>query len=413
MLAFLFARLSLLARKGEKAVVIISFFITGTTASYLKLYPTMEPYKYGYRAFVLTFCVIMVAGNRTREYTEAIVTRLLLIAVGACICFVINICIYPIWSGEDLHRLVLINFIELANSLEGCVNGYLKSVYLNRNSSRFMTQQASSNQLYLGYKSVIESANRENTLLNFSLWEPPHGRYKRHPHPWRTYVKVSGAKRHVFRSQLQRVGAEGAKVLLELGNKLEKMEKLCPQDNILKQVHEAGEQLQKKIDQRSFLLINSESWEITRDHTRELEDPDNLPSDKNGNESMHLSVKSISETSTYVKSSLFSVATRLPNKDFPKHKLRKHAPWPSWTAYEGDDFIKEDEVKTYHSASSLSLATFASLSIELVARLKNVVDAFEELSEEAQFKDPNIIELSAVKSSGVWARVLRCFGLKI
>lgn len=223
-------------------------------------------------------------------------------------------------------------------------------------------------------------------------------------------------KRHIFRSQLRRVGVEGAKVLLELENKLEKMEKLCPKDNILKQVQEAGEQLQKKIDQRSFLMINSESWEITRDHTKELEDLeilDNLPSDKNVNKSMQLSVKSLSETSIYVKSSLFSAATRLPNKDLPKHKLRKHVPWPSWIAYKGDDFIKEDEVKTYQSASSLSLATFASLLIELVARLQNVVDAFEELSEEAQFKDPNIIELSAVKSSGVWGRVFWSFGLKI
>ncbi|XP_073131591.1 aluminum-activated malate transporter 4-like [Henckelia pumila] len=430
MLAFLFAGLSLLAGKGEKVVIVISFFITGTTASYLKLYPTMAPYEYGYRVFVLTFCILMVAGNRTREYTEAILTRLVLIAVGACVCFIINICIYPIWSGDDLHRLVVNNFRDLANSLEGCVNGYLKTIDLNRTSSRFMSQQASSDQLYLGYKSVIESANRENTLLNFALWEPAHGRYRRHPRPWRTYVKVSSAvrhcayavmalhgcilseiqappeKRHVFRSQLQRIGVEGAKVLLELGNKLEKMEKICPHDNILKQVHEAGEQLQKKIDQRSFLLINSESWEITRDQTKELEHLDN-------DKTMHLSVKSLSETSIYVKSSQISAATRLPNNYLPKHKLRKHAPWPSWITYEGDDFIKEDEVKTYQSASSLSLATFASLLIELVARLQNVVDAFEELSEEAEFKDPNIIELSAAKRSGVWARVLRGFGLKI
>ncbi|KAL0430108.1 UNVERIFIED_CONTAM: Aluminum-activated malate transporter 4 [Sesamum radiatum] len=171
MLAFLFAELSLLAGEWEKVVIVISFFITGSFASYLKLYPTMAPYEYGYRVL------------------------LVLIAVGACICFIINICIYPIWAGDDLHRLVVNNFKELAASLEGCVDGYLKYVDYNRIPSRFMSQ-ASGDQLYLGYKTVIESASREQTLLGFAVWEPPHGRYRTLRHPWRTYVKVSGAVRH-------------------------------------------------------------------------------------------------------------------------------------------------------------------------------------------------------------------------
>ncbi|KAK4410333.1 Aluminum-activated malate transporter 4 [Sesamum angolense] len=398
MLAFLFAELSLLAGEWEKVVIVISFFITGSFASYLKLYPTMAPYEYGYRVFVLTFCILMVAGNRTREYTVAILSRLVLIAVGACICFIINICIYPIWAGDDLHHLVVNNFKELAASLEGCVDGYLKYVDYNRILARFMSQ-SSGDQLYLGYKTVIESASREQTLLGFAVWEPPHGRYRTLRHPWRTYVKVSGAVRHcaytvmalhgcilseiqappekrqVFRSQLQRVSSEGAKVLRELGNKIEKMEKLGTDDNILKEV---------------------------------LEDLGDLPSEREY-ETLQLGFKSLSETAIYVKSPLISTL-RLPNKDLPKQKLRKHVPWPSWISFEGHGLIKEDEVKTYQSASALSLATFASLLIEFVARLQNVVDCFEELSEEAEFKDPNIIVLTT--SACFWTRFLRCFSFK-
>lgn len=79
----------------------------------------MAPYEYGFRVFILTYCILMVAGNRTREYTTAVLTRLVLIAVGAGVCFVVNLFIYPIWAGDALHSLVAKNFIDLAISLEG------------------------------------------------------------------------------------------------------------------------------------------------------------------------------------------------------------------------------------------------------------------------------------------------------
>lgn len=79
----------------------------------------MAPYEYGYRVFILTYCILIMAGNRTGGYNVAILTRLALIALGACICLIINIGICPIWAGEDLHRLVVKNFMDLATSLEG------------------------------------------------------------------------------------------------------------------------------------------------------------------------------------------------------------------------------------------------------------------------------------------------------
>ncbi|KAG0456735.1 hypothetical protein HPP92_024523 [Vanilla planifolia] len=69
-----------------------------------------------------------------------------------------------------------------------------------------------------------------------------------------------------------RVGMEGAKVLRELGNKVKTMTKLSPTD-ILLNIHEAAEDLQHKIDRRSYLLVNAELWEIGR---RPGEDQDNL-----------------------------------------------------------------------------------------------------------------------------------------
>jgi len=184
-------------------------------------------------------------------------------------------------------------------------------------------------------------------------------------------------------------------VLRELGNKVKKMEKLGRGD-LLYEVHEAAEELQQKIDKKSYLLVNSESWEIGN-HSREEESDSQQQGLFNMDEERKfLEYKSLSEAvldlrtveapNTWEGNLTLGNSPDVPATDASENMFRKKISRPSHIYYHKSN--AEAESKTFESASSLSVTTFTSLLIEFVARLQNLVDSFEELSEVASFVDP-------------------------
>ncbi|CAL9772008.1 unnamed protein product [Musa acuminata subsp. burmannicoides] len=422
------AEIATLTGDWEEVLVIISIFVVGFFASFIKFYPTMQPYEYGFRVFLLTFCYIVVSGYRTRAFMETAVSRFILIVLGAGIGLGVNICIYPIWAGEDLHNLVTKNFTGLAKSLEGCVNGYLQCVEYERVPSKILTYQAYDDPLYSGYRSAVQSTIQEDALLSFAIWEPPHGPYKMWNYPWKNYIRVSGALRHcafmvmalhgcilseiqappesrqIFSSELKRVGIEGAKVLRELGDLMKTMTKLN-KPNFLFEVHEAAEVLQQKIDRKSYLLVNSESWEGAEfpDGTKGNLNRTNITEYENNCYTTRSYVEPPS-TSGNIHSSVTSFTGSLPKMD---STLQRQMQWPARQSFNSEVMRNGEESRTYESASALSLATFSSLLIEFVARLQNLVEAFQELSEKANFEEP--VDEPILETAGLWTRIGSCF----
>ncbi|KAL8167243.1 hypothetical protein V2J09_008742 [Rumex salicifolius] len=420
----------------EEVILAASIFWAGFFASYIKLSPIMKSYEYGFRIFLLTFSLVLITGNTSSNFYTTAFYRLVLIAIGAAIAFTVNIFVFPIWAGEDLHKLVVKNFRGVATSLEGCVDRYRRCLRRQNIPSTILTFQADDDPLYVGYRDAVQSYNKEESLLEYAKWEPPHGPYRMLKYPWKSYVRVAGALRHctfmvmamhgcilseiqapldkrqVFASELQRVGSAGARVLRELGNKLEKMERLSS-GYILQDVHEAAEELQMKIDQNSHLLINIHHCEDENHASfKDMENHAVL------NSLSEFSVSAIPEESTEEDPALTghgswhsmtidpSVSGMNSTADFPSMATFTGPKWPSLYAI---NMVTEKETLTAESASSLSLATFASLLIEFVARLQNVVDSYNDLCDLANFKEAGI---EPVVKISWWKKLLACFQSK-
>ncbi|KAG8065034.1 hypothetical protein GUJ93_ZPchr0004g40283 [Zizania palustris] len=148
-LALAVAELSKQLGKLEEVILIMSTFIAFST-TLMKLHPKMKPYEYGFRVFLLTFCYVMVSGYTTGKFTDT-----------------------AVFTQYGLERICTIwlqkNFIGVAKSLEGCVDGYLKCMEYERIPSKILVYQAWDDPLYSGYRAALEASAQEETMLGFAI----------------------------------------------------------------------------------------------------------------------------------------------------------------------------------------------------------------------------------------------------
>ncbi|KAL4320114.1 hypothetical protein GQ457_18G005860 [Hibiscus cannabinus] len=176
---------SLPGDKFQPILLGIFVFILATTVSFLRFFPRMKArYDYGLLIFILTFCMISVSGYRDEKVLEMAHKRVSTILIGGFTALSVCVFIFPVWAGDDLHNLAAKNLEKLATFLQGFGDEYFTKPS-ERESNKASLQ---------GYKSILNSKQSEESLVNSARWEPRHGRFK-YRHPWKQYLKIGSLTR--------------------------------------------------------------------------------------------------------------------------------------------------------------------------------------------------------------------------
>lgn len=113
-----------------KISIKLSSIHAGTVTSFIKQWPSCVPYEYGFRVILFTFCLIVVSGYRMGTPIKTSMDRLYSIAIGGFVAVIVNVLVFPIWAGEQLHKELVDSFTAVADSLEGNIIDRINIVLL-------------------------------------------------------------------------------------------------------------------------------------------------------------------------------------------------------------------------------------------------------------------------------------------
>ncbi|KAL5747575.1 hypothetical protein ACOSQ2_024872 [Xanthoceras sorbifolium] len=407
-------------RVAEPFIIGISIFFIGAVTSFMKLWPSLVPYEYGFRVILFTYCLIIVSGYRMGNPIRTAMDRLYSIAIGGFVAVLVNVLVFPIWAGEKLHKELVNNFNSVADSLEECVKKYLEDDGLDYPEfSNTVMDQFPDEPAYKKCKATLNSSAKLESLAISAKWEPPHGRFRHFFYPWSEYVKVGAVLRYcayevmalhgvlhseiqapynlriTFQSEIRDVTSQAAELVRSLGKDIGNMKRIL-KTGLLKRVHSSTERLQRTIDMHSYLLTT---------YCNPSPPPDNNFSKPMLPRLSHTLSRTLSsdlsnqlaaepESNSLEKDTVLGTLPPPVQGESYHEMMRKQSRrLHSWPSREVDAFEEEGgagmnflpRMRALESAAALSLATFTSLLIEFVARLDHLVEAVEELSKMAKF----------------------------
>ncbi|XP_029123136.1 aluminum-activated malate transporter 12 [Elaeis guineensis] len=381
-LAFLIEFMAEKSGRIFRAVFIgISVFLIGFLATYLRFIPYIKKnYDYGVVIFLLTFNLITVSSFRIHNVLHLARDRLYTIAIGCGLCLLMSLLILPNWSGEDLHRFTVYKLEGLARSIEACVSEYFQE---EAKDNKIIEENS-----FKGYRAVLDSKSTDETLATFASWEPR--RHSRHcyRYPWQQYVKLGAVLRHfgytavalhgcleseiqtprsvrsLFRHPCMQVAGEVSKVLAELASSI-RNRRHCSPDVLSKHLHEALQDLNSAIKSQPRLFLGSNNASA---NTNMLVDcrPDKFASSEVALPSVKTDISSILERRS----------KRVADKSTESAERKVLRPT-----------LSQIMITSLEFSEALPFAAFASLLVEMVARLELVIEEVEELGRAANFKE--------------------------
>ncbi|KAB1219356.1 Aluminum-activated malate transporter 10 [Morella rubra] len=177
---------------GSLAITEIrGLFVYSCSSKFRSFIPSLKArFDYGVMVCILTFSMISVNGYRVEKLYEEAYERLVTVCIGISFCIFISMLFSPIWAGTQLHSSISRNMEKLADSLDGCVAEFFKS-----EDKTTPANEEDPRKTMQGYKFVLNTQASEESMANFARWEPAHGRFS-FGHPWKQYLKTGAAVRN-------------------------------------------------------------------------------------------------------------------------------------------------------------------------------------------------------------------------
>ncbi|MCD9561510.1 Aluminum-activated malate transporter 12 [Datura stramonium] len=365
-----------------------ALFFIGATATYMRFFPYIKRnYDYGVVIFLLTFNLITVSSYRVDNVLKIAHERFYTIAIGCGICLLMSLLIFPNWSGEDLHNFTAAKFEGLAKSIEACVNEYFSDEEQQKAKENSSDLE---DPIYNGYKTVLDSKSFDETLALYASWEPRHSRHC-YRFPWQQYVKLGNVLRHfgytivalhgclqteiqtprsvraMFKDPCIRLAGEVTKALKELGDSI-RYRRHCSPEILSDHLHEALQDLNNAIKSQPKLFIGSKNNTNKITLATVVSKSGGQQQQPGALSSRRVSLSSV-KTDT---SALLEWKSKLSNE---RKSLR-----PT---------LSKIAITSLEFSEALPFAAFASLLVEIVARLDLVIEEVEELGRIAHFKEFN------------------------
>eukprot|EP00250_Pteridium_aquilinum_P009948 c19047_g1_i3 orf=474-1706(-) len=383
--------------------------------TYARFIPLIKAkYDYGMVMFLLTFCLVVVSGYRGSNNVNLALDRMLTVFLGCLVCVVVSVFVCPVWAGEDLHNLIVNNFDDLAEAIEGCTREYFFGKVKEVSTcwpSKIFKGEPLDDPIYKGYRAVLLSKQTEESLANQARWEPWHGRFGC-MYPWQKCLQVGAILRHcaysvcalhgcilseiqapeslrqVFSQPCMQISTEVVRVLRDLADGLKECRKTRrSKQSMLRSLHAAVLHLHSSMESYNQQVTYTPT--MPSSSVNKQDDTDVKVHIKDANYADDASLEEPNVQPHQFKR-LFSATLLQPPYSLPDLHYNRAS---SISAISDDERLHRCREFT----ECLSVTTVATLLIEIVSRLEPLLRAVAELEEDALFKDCDAPKPSWIK----------------